>query len=444
MGSEGSRASRPTCRNCLVGRTADTYGDHAQVPRAPHPPPSTAPRSSRHAFAPTAYRQPSTGTGHSTWSSAGPARRAHARRLRAARPDAAQAGRVSRPGRARRTPPTRRATASCRRRSSTYGCPAPTRSWPRSWTSPAHPGLAAGRRSCWRAPATTASCAGSACRRSPAPRRWSWPQRRGQSGATAPGGDGGCGSLAGSEAPKDAGGAAGARRVPGRSRRWRPTPGSEEFRIILEEARTVCGEAALLAPGDPIPYIIELSVARGLGYRPADFEELWPKITAPRPAAHGRASGRAALLVREVARLPRGGRRLRRARRRPAPRRAPCWPRCRSSRSTSTCPRSTWSAASTRARSSTKADRGRPFAVHAGPRRPPDARRTSAICWSASWSAPSATPEAMEQLVHVDGHVGALPWSLRPQTRPRSTRSTARWRWRATRRTAAARRRCRS
>ncbi|MCZ9340411.1 hypothetical protein NGM37_21875, partial [Streptomyces sp. TRM76130] len=57
---------------------------------------------------------------------------------------------------------------------------------------------------------------------------------------------------------------------------WRTsTPGTDEFRIIMEEASAACGDAALLAPGDPVPYIIELSVARGLGYERAQFEQLW-------------------------------------------------------------------------------------------------------------------------------------------------------------------------
>ncbi|WP_431774597.1 hypothetical protein [Streptomyces cucumeris] len=60
-------------------------------------------------------------------------------------------------------------------------------------------------------------------------------------------------------------------------------PSSPDFRMILEEARSVCQEAALLAPGDPVPYIIELGVARGLGYRQADFEELWSKVTERAP-----------------------------------------------------------------------------------------------------------------------------------------------------------------
>ncbi|MGP4003222.1 hypothetical protein [Streptomyces sp. 8N706] len=86
------------------------------------------------------------------------------------------------------------------------------------------------------------------------------------------------------EAPKEAGGAVvhaeflvrQARQSPGGSE-------STEYRIILEEARTVCADAALLAPGDPTPYIVELAVARGLGYRQADFEELWGTITARAP-----------------------------------------------------------------------------------------------------------------------------------------------------------------
>jgi hypothetical protein len=56
-------------------------------------------------------------------------------------------------------------------------------------------------------------------------------------------------------------------------------PGAAAYRIILEEARTVCGEAARLAPDDPAPYITELFIARGLSYRRPDFEALWAKIT---------------------------------------------------------------------------------------------------------------------------------------------------------------------
>jgi hypothetical protein len=48
-------------------------------------------------------------------------------------------------------------------------------------------------------------------------------------------------------------------------------PSSADHRIILEEARTVCEEAARLAPEDPTPLITELFVARRLSYRRADF-----------------------------------------------------------------------------------------------------------------------------------------------------------------------------
>jgi hypothetical protein len=62
-------------------------------------------------------------------------------------------------------------------------------------------------------------------------------------------------------------------------------PGSADHRIVLEEARTVCGEAARLAPDDPVPYITELFIARGLSYRAPDFQALWEKITQ-RDATH--------------------------------------------------------------------------------------------------------------------------------------------------------------
>ncbi|AGP55386.1 hypothetical protein [Streptomyces rapamycinicus] len=60
-------------------------------------------------------------------------------------------------------------------------------------------------------------------------------------------------------------------------------PSSQDFRMILEEARDVCHEAARLAPEDPVPHIVELGVARGLAYRQADFEELWTKVTKLAP-----------------------------------------------------------------------------------------------------------------------------------------------------------------
>ncbi|GAA2250447.1 hypothetical protein GCM10010232_42940 [Streptomyces amakusaensis] len=90
-----------------------------------------------------------------------------------------------------------------------------------------------------------------------------------------------------SESPKDAGGA----QVHAEflvQQAWRSsTVGADDFRIILEESRTVCGEAALLAPGDPIPYIVELAVARGLGYSHEQFDQLWAKVIDRAPQHMG-------------------------------------------------------------------------------------------------------------------------------------------------------------
>ncbi|MFD8592420.1 hypothetical protein ACFV1B_23250 [Streptomyces sp. NPDC059637] len=60
-------------------------------------------------------------------------------------------------------------------------------------------------------------------------------------------------------------------------------PGSHEHRIILEEARSACAQAALLAPGDPTPLVAELVVACYAGDRRADVESLWGRITALAP-----------------------------------------------------------------------------------------------------------------------------------------------------------------
>ncbi|MFE3325246.1 hypothetical protein [Streptomyces sp. NPDC059176] len=90
------------------------------------------------------------------------------------------------------------------------------------------------------------------------------------------------------QAPKDAGGAA----VHAEflvQQAWRSSGGvgSDDFRIILEEARTVCADAALLAPGDPVPYIVELAVARGLGYSHEEFDQVWAKVIDRAPVHMG-------------------------------------------------------------------------------------------------------------------------------------------------------------
>ncbi|MFF0446882.1 hypothetical protein ACFYT4_10780 [Streptomyces sp. NPDC004609] len=89
------------------------------------------------------------------------------------------------------------------------------------------------------------------------------------------------------EAPKDAGGA----QVHAEflvQQAWRSSSvGEDDFRIILEEARGVCEEAALLAPGDPVPYIVELAVARGLGYPHDRFDQVWAKVIDRAPEHMG-------------------------------------------------------------------------------------------------------------------------------------------------------------
>ncbi|MFF5974072.1 hypothetical protein ACFY7C_21375 [Streptomyces sp. NPDC012769] len=89
------------------------------------------------------------------------------------------------------------------------------------------------------------------------------------------------------EAPKDPGGA----QVYAEflvQQAWRSsTAGSQDFRVILEEAGAACEQAALLSPGDPVPYISELAVARGLAYPHERFDLLWAKIIDRAPEHMG-------------------------------------------------------------------------------------------------------------------------------------------------------------
>ncbi|MFI9305375.1 hypothetical protein [Streptomyces triculaminicus] len=64
-------------------------------------------------------------------------------------------------------------------------------------------------------------------------------------------------------------------------------PSSQDFRMILEEARTVCAEAERLAPGDVVPAITGLGVARGLGAGEAEFQSAWEAVTARAPQHMG-------------------------------------------------------------------------------------------------------------------------------------------------------------
>ncbi|MEV3989442.1 hypothetical protein AB0J57_11050 [Streptomyces sp. NPDC049837] len=192
---------------------------------------------------------------------------------------------------------------------------------------------------------------------------------------------------------------------------WRSSSADrDDFRIILEEARTVCEEAALLAPGDPIPYIVELAVARGLGYTPEQFDQVWAKIIDRAPqhmgahlAAlhywcekwHGSRKDADRFATAAAARAPRGS--LLAA----LPLFAvfehlPEVALVRDFYGTEVV---------------SKAMEGALYAVHSA--RPDDPMLAHVrhllihfLVRAERWS------EAMHQLVHVDGHIGALPWTL--------------------------------
>ncbi|MFB7271754.1 hypothetical protein [Streptomyces sp. NPDC056244] len=212
------------------------------------------------------------------------------------------------------------------------------------------------------------------------------------------------------ESPKDAGGAA----VHAEflvQQAWRSSAaGTDDFRIILEEARTVCGEAALLAPGDPVPYLTELAVARGLGYTHEQFDQVWAKVIDRAPehmgahlAAlhywcekwHGSREEADHFATTAAARAPRGS--LLAA--------LPLFAVYEHLPEVNLVQGFYQSAVVT------KAVEGALFAVHAA--RPDDPLLAHVrhmlilfLVRQERWA------EAMHQLVRVDGHVGALPWTL--------------------------------
>ncbi|MFJ3233503.1 hypothetical protein [Streptomyces sp. NPDC086787] len=212
------------------------------------------------------------------------------------------------------------------------------------------------------------------------------------------------------EQPKDAGGAA----VHAEflvQQAWRTsTPGTDEFRIIMEEARDACAQAALLAPGDPVPYIVELSAARGLACPRPEFEQLWLKILDRAPAHMGA----------HLAALPywsekwHGSRELAYSFSEAAAARAQ-----RGSLLAALplfavfdhLPEVNLVSGFYRSEVVTRAVHGALHAVHsARPDDPMSAHVRHLLVFflvrSERWA------EAMDQLIHVDGHVGALPWTL--------------------------------
>lgn len=214
------------------------------------------------------------------------------------------------------------------------------------------------------------------------------------------------------EQPKDAGGAA----VHAEflvQQAWRTaTPGTDEFRIIMEEAKSACGDAALLAPGDPIPYIIELSVARGLAYARPEFEQLWLKILDRAPAHmgahlaalhywcekwHGSRQLAYDFAEAAAARAPQGS--LLAA--------MPLFAVFEH------LPEVNLVSGFYQSEVVTKAMHGALFAAHAARHDDPMLAHVRHLLVfflvrGERWA------EAMDQLVHVDGHVGALPWTLSP------------------------------
>ncbi|MGW1336420.1 hypothetical protein ACWD7B_19290 [Streptomyces rubiginosohelvolus] len=214
------------------------------------------------------------------------------------------------------------------------------------------------------------------------------------------------------ESPKDAGGAA----VHAEflvQQAWRSSAaGSDDFRIILEEARTVCGEAALLAPGDPVPYIVELAVARGLGYTPEQFDQLWAKIIDRAPAHmgahiaalhfhserwHGSRKDAEAFATAAAARAPQGS--LLAA--------LPLFAVYEH------LPEVNLVQGFYRSQVVTKAVEGAMFAVHAARQDDPMLAHVRHLLvlflvHMERWS------EAMHLLIRIDGHVGALPWTAEP------------------------------
>ncbi|MGW1495227.1 hypothetical protein [Streptomyces sp. NPDC002402] len=212
------------------------------------------------------------------------------------------------------------------------------------------------------------------------------------------------------DSPKDAGGA----QVHAEflvQQAWRSsTAGTDDFRIILEEARTVCGEAALLSPGDPLPYIVELAVGRGLGYSHEQFDQVWAKVIDRAPehmgahlAAlhywcekwHGSREEADHFATTAAARAPQGS--LLAA--------LPLFAVYEH------LPEVNLVQSFYRSEVVTKAMEGALFAVHAA--RPDDPMLAHVrhllvlfLVRSERWA------EAMNQLVHVDGHIGALPWTL--------------------------------
>ena len=212
------------------------------------------------------------------------------------------------------------------------------------------------------------------------------------------------------EAPKDPGGAA----VQAEflvQQAWRTsTYGTDEFRIILEEAREACAEAALLAPRDPVPHIIELSIARGLAYNRTDFERLWLRILDRAPTHMGAHLAALHYWCEKW----HGSRELAHSFTDAAAGRAPegsLLPALPLFAVYEHLPDMNLVSGFYQSEVVTKALEAALFAVHTAPADDPMLAHVRHmlvffLVRAERWG------EAMHQLVHVDGHVGALPWTL--------------------------------
>jgi hypothetical protein len=211
------------------------------------------------------------------------------------------------------------------------------------------------------------------------------------------------------DGPKDPGGAAVHAEFLAQQAFRTAVPGTDEFRIILEEAQTASEAAALLAPGDPVPHIVRLSVARGQRVPHAEFDRLWARVMDLAPAhmgAHlaalrywsakwcGSREEADAFAVAAAARAPRGS--LLAA--------LPLFSLYEHLADLVLVRDFFGTEAVSRAME------GAMFAVHAA--RPDDPvlplvrhLLVMFLVRAQRWS------EAMGQLVHVDGHVGAVPWT---------------------------------
>jgi len=194
---------------------------------------------------------------------------------------------------------------------------------------------------------------------------------------------------------------------------WRTsTRGTDEFRIIMEEARDACGQAALLSPGDPVPYIVELSVARGLAYPQPEFEQLWLKILDRAPAHMGAHLAALHYWCEKW----HGSRELANSFAESAAARAPQGSLLAAMPLFAVfehLPEVNLVSSFYQSEVVEKAIHGALFAVHAA--RPDDPMLAHVrhllvffLVRAERWS------EAMNQLIHIDGHVGALPWTLSP------------------------------